>query len=77
VAAAVATLLLLGWFALELVAGLGQAGLAERILGEVQAGWPFVVVLSIRWFRIRAGRGREVQQDYRSQSLSGNRGPKR
>jgi Protein of unknown function (DUF998) len=77
VAAALATLLLLGWFALELITGLGQAGLAERILGEVQAGWPFVVVLSIRWFRMRTGRDRALQQDYRSRSLSGHRGSKR
>jgi hypothetical protein len=46
-AAAVTVLLaLLAWFAIELVTGGGQAGLAERILGAAQALWPLTVTLS-------------------------------
>jgi hypothetical protein len=46
-AGAVAVLLaLLAWFAVELVAGGGQAGLAERTFGAVQALWPITVVAS-------------------------------
>jgi hypothetical membrane protein len=37
---------LLAWFSAELIAGLGQAGLAERILAETQALWPLAVVLT-------------------------------
>jgi Protein of unknown function (DUF998) len=37
---------LLLWFAAELVTGAGQAGLAERVLGVLQALWPLLVVLS-------------------------------
>ncbi len=48
-AVAVATLvLLLAWFAAEVVTGAGHAGLAERILGVTQAVWPLMVVLSCR-----------------------------
>jgi hypothetical protein len=48
-AGAAGTLLgLLAWFGLELVAGAGQVGLAERVLGLAQATWPLVVVLSCR-----------------------------
>jgi hypothetical protein len=39
---------LLAWFGAELVAGGGQIGLAERVMGVAQAGWPLVVVLSCR-----------------------------
>jgi hypothetical protein len=39
---------LLAWFLAELVARDGQVGLAERIMGVVQAGWPLAVVLSCR-----------------------------
>jgi len=46
--AAVILLVLLAWFAMELITSGGQAGLAERVLGEAQAGWPFVVVMSCR-----------------------------
>jgi hypothetical protein len=46
---AVAVLLaLLAWFGAELVTGAGQAGLAERVLGLAQSGWPCVVVASGR-----------------------------
>lgn len=46
-AAAVAVLLaLVAWFAVELVTGAGQAGLAERIAGLAQAVWPLATVLS-------------------------------
>jgi hypothetical protein len=50
VSACVAVLLLglLAWFGLELITSAGQAGLAERVLGEAQAIWPFVVVMSCR-----------------------------
>jgi len=39
---------LLAWFLAELVAEGGQIGLAERVMGVAQAGWPLVVVLSCR-----------------------------
>lgn len=46
-AAAVAVLLaLLAWFAVELVTGAGQVGLAERVTGVAEAAWPLAVVLS-------------------------------
>ena len=46
-AAAVAVMLaLLAWFGAELIMAGGQAGLAERVLGGVQATWPLAVVLS-------------------------------
>ena len=37
------------WFAAELILGIGQVGLAERIAGVAQAIWPLAVVLSCRW----------------------------
>jgi len=44
---AIAILLgLLAWFGAELIAGAGQVGLAERVLGAAQASWPLAVVLS-------------------------------
>jgi hypothetical protein len=46
--AAVVLLVLAAWFCLELITPGGQAGLAERVLGEAQAAWPFVVVMSCR-----------------------------
>jgi hypothetical protein len=45
---AVLLLVLLAWFGLELLTSAGHAGLAERVLGEAQAAWPFVVVMSCR-----------------------------
>jgi hypothetical membrane protein len=59
-AGAVAVLvLLLAWFALEVVTGAGQAGLAEWVLGVAQAIWPLTVVLSCRHpVRAAAGIGR-------------------
>lgn len=53
-------LVLLAWFGLELVTSAGHAGLAERVLGEAQSGWPFVVVMSCRhpvrrWLPFRPG----------------------
>jgi hypothetical protein len=42
------TLVLFAWFCVELVSGGGQLGLAERVLGEMQALWPLVVVVSSR-----------------------------
>jgi hypothetical protein len=48
-ASAAAVLLgLLAWFGAELAAQGGQVGLAERVMGLAQAGWPLVVVLSCR-----------------------------
>jgi hypothetical membrane protein len=48
-AAAVALLFaVLAWFVAELVTGAGQVGLAERVTGLAQAGWPLAVVLSCR-----------------------------
>jgi hypothetical protein len=46
--AAVVLLGLVAWFGLELITSAGQAGLAERVLGEAQAAWPFVAVMSCR-----------------------------
>lgn len=44
------TAALFTWFGVELLAGLSQLGLAERALGEFQALWPLLVVLScLRW----------------------------
>jgi hypothetical protein len=50
VTAAVVTVLvvLLAWFAAELITSGGQAGLAERVFGAAQALWPLVVVVSCR-----------------------------
>jgi hypothetical membrane protein len=45
----VALLVLLAWFAGELITGGGQAGLAERIFGTAQALWPLTVVASCRY----------------------------
>ena len=45
--------LVLAWFIAELIAGGEQIGLAERVLGEVQALWPLLVVLSCRLSRHR------------------------
>jgi hypothetical protein len=48
-AAAIAVLFaLLTWFIVELITGVGQAGLAERVTGVAQAAWPLAVVLSCR-----------------------------
>jgi hypothetical membrane protein len=48
-AGAVAVLLaLVTWFGIELIAGGGQAGLAERIFGAALALWPLTVVVSCR-----------------------------
>ncbi len=46
--ACVALLILLAWFGMELITSAGQAGLAERVLGEAQSALPFVVVMSCR-----------------------------
>jgi len=46
--AGVVLVLLLAWFAAEVVTGAGQAGLAERAVGLAQALWPLTVVLSCR-----------------------------
>ena len=48
VGAAGVLLALLAWFGAELIAGGGQAGLAERIFGAAQALWPLAVVVSCR-----------------------------
>jgi hypothetical membrane protein len=54
-AAAVAVLLaLVAWFAVELVTGAGQTGLAERVAGAAQALWPLTLVLSCSR-RVRGG----------------------
>jgi Protein of unknown function (DUF998) len=39
-------LVLMVWFAAELITGGGQAGLAERVFGAAQALWPLTVVAS-------------------------------
>ena len=43
-------LLLLTWFAAEIVTGAGQAGLAERVVGVDQVLCPLTVVLSCRLY---------------------------
>ena len=56
-ASAAAMLLgLLAWFGLELVAGAGHVGLAERVMGLAQATWPLAVVLSCRRASTTPGR---------------------
>ncbi|HUD36671.1 MAG TPA: DUF998 domain-containing protein [Streptosporangiaceae bacterium] len=45
-AASVVTLALFAWFTAELLGDGSQLGLAERALGEAQALWPLIVVLS-------------------------------
>jgi hypothetical membrane protein len=48
-AAAVATLLaLLAWYLMELTTKGGMTGLAERVMGTAEVGWPLAVVLSCR-----------------------------
>jgi hypothetical membrane protein len=48
-AAAVGTLLaLLAWFLTELITKGGMTGLAERVMGAAEVGWPLAVVLSSR-----------------------------
>jgi hypothetical membrane protein len=47
-AATVALCCLLGWFAVELVAGGGQVGLAERVLAGAEALWPLVATIGVR-----------------------------
>ena len=66
-AAAVAVMLaLLAWFGAELIMAGGQAGLAERVLGAVQATWPLAVVLSC-YLPVRApARARTVNQTSRA-----------
>ena len=44
------------WFAVELSAGAGRVGLAERCAAGLQALWPLAVVLALR--RRRTGSGR-------------------
>jgi hypothetical protein len=53
-------LVLLAWFGMELATSGGQAGLAERVLGEAQSGWPFIAVMACRhpvrrWLPFRPG----------------------
>lgn len=54
--ASIVTLALFAWFTAELLAHGRQLGLAERALGEMQALWPLIVVLSCL---ASAGRDRE------------------
>lgn len=53
-----ATILLvsLAWFGMELITSARHAGLAERVLGEAQVAWPFVVAVSCRHARTDGGR---------------------
>jgi hypothetical protein len=44
--AAIVLLILVTWFAVELITAGGQTGLAERIFGAAQALWPLAVVVS-------------------------------
>ena len=45
-AATVLLVAMLALFGIELAVSAGQAGLAERVLGEAQSGWPFAVAMS-------------------------------
>ena len=59
---------LLAWFGTKLITAAGQAGLAERVLGGMQAVWPLAVVLSCRPGQSRtrtppAGRASGGRQD--------------
>jgi hypothetical protein len=44
------------WFAVDLVTGASQTGLAERVAGAAQALWPLTVVLSCEVAPVRTGR---------------------
>ena len=48
VGVAVVIVVILAWFAAELMTGGTQIGLAERVAGEAQALWPLLVVVSCR-----------------------------
>ncbi len=48
IAASAVTTALFAWFLVELVTGGALLGLSERALGEMQALWPLVVVVSAR-----------------------------
>lgn len=63
---------LLAWFLAELVARGGQVGLAERIMGVVQAGWPLAVVLSCRLRRPGAS---QAPADADAEHAAGTRPP--
>jgi hypothetical protein len=74
-ATAVAVLLaLVAWFAVELVTGTGQVGLAERIMGVAQAVWPLAVVLSCAR-PVRAPRGLATALVRSTHAESGAAGP--
>jgi hypothetical protein len=59
---AVTLLVLVAWLCLELLTSAGQAGLAERVLGEAQASCPFVVVMSCRHPLALTARGRPLRE---------------
>ena len=60
-ACAVAVMMaVLAWFLAELATGGSQLGLAERVAGEAQAVWPFIVVLSCRLSQHRTWRDAAV-----------------
>ncbi len=63
---AVILVALLAWFGLELVTSAGQAGLAERVLGEAQSAWPFAVVMSCRHPVTMTVRYRPLQRQERA-----------
>lgn len=56
--AAVVLLVLLAWFAVEVITGGGHAGLAERVLGVAQATWPFAVAVACRRYAPATGQSR-------------------
>jgi hypothetical membrane protein len=64
-AAVVVLLALLAWYLTELTSRGGLTGLAERVMGTAQVGWPLVVVLSGRrparsqWTLTSTGAGRK------------------
>ena len=76
VAAGAVTVLLalVAWFAVELVTGSGQTGLAERVAGAAQALWPLTVVLSCI-LPGRGGSGLTPVLGLRAQATSGAAAP--
>jgi hypothetical protein len=59
---AVTLLVLVAWLCIELITSAGQAGLAERVVGEAQASCPFVVVMFCRHPVTLTARGRPLHE---------------
>ena len=59
---AVTLLVLVAWLGIELITSAGQAGLAERVVGEAQAACPFLVIMSCRHPVTLTARGRPLHE---------------